>query len=187
MNKILIPIFLIIIFLCYYYVNNYGMVSQKSALNNKVYIVRNMHDSQHAADILANIELNYIKLIDYLKTNNQDQKKYVDRLINKISRLNISEKPEYYYGTSYSLEKGKSIVFCIRDINDKLHDMNVIMYVALHELSHIACPEYGHDELFREIFYFITKSAIEIGLYHPINFSISPVNYCGLTITSSII
>jgi hypothetical protein len=61
------------------------------------------------------------------------------------------------------------------------------MYVALHEISHVACPEVGHTELFKKIFHFITKIAINMGIYKKIDFAKNPVEYCGLTVSESIV
>ena len=61
------------------------------------------------------------------------------------------------------------------------------MYVALHEIAHIACPEYGHTDLFKKIFAFFVLVAMNIGIYKKIDFNYDPVDYCGLTITESII
>jgi len=81
------------------------------------------------------------------------------------------------------------LVFCLRSKNNKmkLHDINLMMYVVLHEISHIACPEYGHTDLFKKIFSFLTNVAINIGIYKRIDFKINPSEYCGLTITNSIV
>ena len=88
----------------------------------------------------------------------------------------------------YSVNKGEQIVFCLRSKNTgKLHSLNLVMYVALHEMAHVACPEYGHTKLFKKIFAFFTKTAIEMGIYERIPFNQRPEEYCGLTITDSII
>jgi predicted metal-dependent hydrolase len=62
------------------------------------------------------------------------------------------------------------------------------MYVVLHEISHVACPIYdNHGPLFKKIFGFLTKIAINLGLYTKINFNENHTEYCGLMITDSII
>ena len=71
--------------------------------------------------------------------------------------------------------------------DDKFHDLNMITYVAIHEISHIACPEYNHTALFNEIFAFMAKVATQIGIYKYINFSQQPLEYCGIIIDQSII
>ena len=63
-----------------------------------------------------------------------------------------------------------------------------MMYVVLHEISHVACPIYdNHGPLFKEIFAFITNIAIKINIYKKIDFMQNPEEYCGLTITDSIV
>ena len=80
-------------------------------------------------------------------------------------------------------------MFCLRSKKHKdiLHDFNLVMYVALHELSHVACPSYGHGDEFKKVFAFIATVAVDIGIYKKIEFNFKPEEYCGLTITDSII
>jgi len=61
------------------------------------------------------------------------------------------------------------------------------MYVALHEISHIACPEYNHTTLFKQIFRFICEEAIAYGIYKKIDFDVSPKEYCGMTINDTVV
>jgi hypothetical protein len=85
--------------------------------------------------------------------------------------------------TSYTVNKGEKIVFCLRSkvLND-IHDMNTLMYVVIHELGHVGCPEFGHTPLFREIFKFLLEQSIIINIYNPIDYRKYPKNYCGMTI-----
>ena len=91
--------------------------------------------------------------------------------------------------TSYSVNKGEELVLCLRSKKDvnKFHDMNTLMYVILHEISHIACPEYNHTPLFKKIFAFFTEVAIKLNIYQRVNYSSNPVEYCGIYITDSIV
>ena len=91
--------------------------------------------------------------------------------------------------TSYSVNKGDELVICLRSKKkwNEFHDKNLIMYVILHELSHIGCPGYGHGDLFKKIFAFFTQVAIELKLYSYVDYSKNPVIYCGLEINASII
>lgn len=61
------------------------------------------------------------------------------------------------------------------------------MYVALHEMAHIACPSYGHGEEFKKIFAFLTEQAMKNGIYTHIPFDKQPTEYCGLTISETIV
>ena len=61
------------------------------------------------------------------------------------------------------------------------------MYVALHEMAHVACPEVGHGDLFKKIFKFLTEQAIQIKIYNLDNYDNNPVEYCGMILSSNII
>lgn len=164
----------------------------KSDIDNRTYLVRDLEDKQKAANMLGRIRKNIIILMEHLRSNRDkypEYRQYIDQLINKIGDINISESSEDSMYTSYSVNKGEQIVFCLRSKKNKnrIHDLNLIMYVALHEISHVACPEFGHTPLFKKIFAFFTLIAMEIGIYDRISFSIDPLEYCGLTISESII
>ena len=60
------------------------------------------------------------------------------------------------------------------------------MYVIIHEMSHFACPEIGHGPLFQKIFKKFIEESIKIGIYVHTDFFNNPVEYCGMTINSSI-
>ena len=61
------------------------------------------------------------------------------------------------------------------------------MYVSIHELAHVACPEYGHTQLWQEIFADLLKEAIRIGVYEDENYIMTPKNYCGMILDERII
>jgi beta-galactosidase beta subunit len=167
----------------------------KSNIDNNFYLVRDNIDKQRAANILAKMRQNVIKLSDYLYNNienssNKEYKEYIIRLHDRINDIVIVESTQDSIYTSFSVNKGEQIVFCLRskkDINN-LHDINLMMYVILHEISHVACPIYdNHGPLFKKIFAFITSNAINIGIYNKINFDQNNEEYCGLMITNSIV
>ncbi len=54
-------------------------------------------------------------------------------------------------------------------------------------MGHVACPEFGHTDLFKDIFAFLATEAVKIGIYTKIDFKQDNKEYCGLTITDSII
>ena len=67
----------------------------------------------------------------------------------------------------------------------KIHDKNLIMFVIIHELAHLASDTYGHNEEFMRNFRFLLQNALDMGYYQYINFMRSPKEYCGMQITSS--
>lgn len=99
--------------------------------------------------------------------------------IYEISPLNKSNL------TSYTQDK-KTLILCLRKKHknnsgeNELHDINTIMFVVLHELSHMANNEYDHPPSFWLLFKFILMNAVECGIYEPVDYRKHPINYCGL-------
>jgi predicted metal-dependent hydrolase len=193
---VLILVFLIFKTYIYPKLHNkyYNLILYKSDIDDVKYEVRNILNKQEAANMLARIKQNIIILKDYLteNINNYDLKmqSYIKQLNRNLININISESDEYSKFTSYSVNKGEKIVFCLRSKKKllyNLHDLNLVMYVVLHELAHVACPEYGHTQLFKQIFTFLTQVAIKLNLYKKIEFASSPQEYCGLTIAESVV
>ena len=155
----------------------------KSSYDNNYYVVKEANDSEEAANILARLKQDIFKIADYLYENKDkfpENEEYIDQLYTRIQGVNIIENGSDQY-TSYTVNKGDQIVFCLRSRNSKnkneLHDYNLIMYVALHEISHVACPEQGHTKLFHEIFNFICSEAIKLDMYTKIDFNQNPKEY----------
>ena len=193
----LIIIILIIIFIIYKW--NYSQMTYvKSTIDNKFYRVRDLPDKQIAANMLAKIRINIINLVDYMNKNKdtkyKDYKENIDRLKNKIELVNFSENNGKGKETSYSVNKGDELVLCLRSKvdYDKFHDINIIYYVVLHEISHIASPVYeekhnNQGPIFKKIFSFIATVAVEQGYYKKVDFNKNPEEYCGITINDSIV
>ena len=187
-------ILLIISIILYFNFEKKGMVYTKSDIDNEYYLVRDVPNKQHASNMLARIKENIIKLSTYLYLNKSDKNnavysEYIDRLYSRAPNIILVESDADSIHTSYSVNKGEQIVFCLRSKNfDGMHTINLIMYVVLHEISHVACPIYdNHGPLFRKIFTFITNTAIFLKMYTKIPFYEEPTEYCGLTITDSIV
>ena len=112
-----------------------------------------MPDKDKAADLLATLNFKFKKLISILdeslnKPNNYDDKRKEDikRLKGNYNENYISESSPGNKHTSYSINKGEKIVFCLRakDGSDKLVDINTITFVGIHELGHLMTKEIGH-------------------------------------------
>lgn len=172
----------------------YGKVTYvESYYDGNQYLVQNSQHKEESAILLSKL-IERMKFIrDYLKENINkypEQEKYINMLNDNFNdfRTQIYEGDGENNLTSYSVNKGEEIVFCLHSKKtNKLHDINLLMYVALHEMSHIACPEVGHTQLFKNIFNFLTNIAMELKIYKKINFSLYPQEYCGMLLTSSIV
>jgi len=79
---------------------------------------------------------------------------------------------------SYTINK-KIIHLCTKDPqNGRVYDKNTLMFVVLHELAHVLCPEIGHTETFLSINYALLDHAVRNGVYDPSKPFIK--NYCSL-------
>ena len=195
MRLIFLILLVVIIFVIYYWYNYDKMTFLKSPIDNKYYMVRNLPDKFVAVNLLATLRNNLLLLIKHLDDNKdtlyKDKKQYIEQLQDRILDVTIAENPSAHKDdtTSYSVNKGEELVICLRSKKDKdqFHDINVLMYVCLHEIAHTGCPEYGHTSLFKKIFAFFAETAVKLNLYKKIDFNKNPQEYCGITITDSII
>ena len=110
----------------------------------------------------------------------------VRRLVKKYRPSKISESLPNTNYTSYSVNKGEKIVFCIRSKKThKLVGINTMMFVAIHELAHVMTKSVGHTEEFWDNMKYLLKKGIKIGVYKAIDYKKNPVPYCGTEITDS--
>jgi hypothetical protein len=193
MKESILIILLFLVSFIFFFMNKNNVIYAKSNIDNLDYLVRNDSNKQEAANLLSVIIARLFVIKDFLYNNMNEYpkyNKYIKRLYKNLNRnrtkIYETEKNSQY--TSYSVNKGEELVFCLRSKeDDSFHDINLLMYVALHEISHIACPEIGHTPLFKKIFRFFTKVAIKIKIYKYDNYNNYPQEYCGMTLNSTII
>jgi predicted metal-dependent hydrolase len=156
----------------------------KSSVDMNKYLVRNEPDKIKAANLLAKIRVNIVKLINYL-TQKYPENKVVRRIKSKFDPNNFTETANNSKYTSYSVNKGEKIVLCLRsrDSHNKLIDINTIMFVTLHEIAHIGTLSIGHTTEFWDNFRFLLKESIAINIYKWQDFNTHPKKYCGIKIT----
>ena len=189
---LLITLIFIILYLFYNNVYKYDNLTRvESYIDNYEYWVRDNNDKIQAANTLAKIKININKLIEHLKLNIKnfpENMSYIKDLIIRTKHITIMETPQDEKYTSYTVNKGEKIVFCLRSkVFEQIHDMNTLMYVVIHELGHVGCPEYGHTPLFKKIFKFLLEQSIVIGIYEPVDYRINPQPYCGMVINEYIL
>jgi len=168
--------------------SSYPTVKQKSTVDGREYRVRDLPDKQEAANLLATLRMNLGKLMDSL-AQTHPSKPQVLRLVQNFRadpERFLESTPDAQH-TSYSVNKGESVHFCLRqrDGTEKLVNSDVMMFVALHEMSHMITKSIGHDPEFWNNFGWLIKEAEQQHLYKPIDFKNHPVAYCGLSITDS--
>jgi predicted metal-dependent hydrolase len=159
-----------------------------SDLDHREYLVRNLPDKKVAAEILSTIRGRLEKLVEYLKTNHQDDPR-VKRVIEKFDPTQISESsPDSVY-TSYSVNKGEKLVFCIRQKGEQqdLLDLNTMTFVAIHELAHIMTESVGHTQEFWDNMKFLLGLAMsdKLRIYNYQPYHQTPQTYCGTVISDT--
>lgn len=158
----------------------------RSSVDQRSYLVQKGGTASRAADALGKISMDIEALIRHM------QKKFPDdaRVVRMAARFNpsaVSEGTSKSGYTSYSVNKGESVVLCLRQPDDSFADPNVVMYVALHELGHLATKEIGHPPPFWDAFRFILREAVAIGIYTKTDYAKDPKPFCGITVDSSVI
>lgn len=157
-----------------------------SNVNGKEYCVRERSKSHLVADILAKTSIKMEKLIEHLKEK-YPERENVMRLVKKCKPSKIKEVLPTSKYTAYSENKGEKLAFCAttsRD-NQELIDENTLMFVALHEMAHIATKTIGHNEEFWKNFRFLIHESKTINIYNPIDYNKNPKKYCGMTISDN--
>jgi hypothetical protein len=91
-----------------------------------------------------------------------------DRLKRRWNPNHLHEGSYHIKGiSSYTVDKGKKVVMCLRDQDGDLYDQDLLLYVLLHELAHIACESSDHNEEFLTAFEYLLQQAIHHGIYAP--------------------
>ena len=161
---------------------------------------------QAAANLLARVNGDIINFMRHLKTKyhidetddvisaegslhyiNADLHAMVDNALDNYNPEVIYENdPTNMAGeTSYTVNKGRAMYVCLRSRTSPLSlvDYNTLMFVLLHEISHIANYNgWGHQTLYWTRFKFILHEAVLYGIYTSVDYERHPIVYCGLTI-----
>lgn len=160
----------------------------KSKKDGSFYIVQDLPDKQEASDILAEIKERLRNIVYRLyETDKEDENIQLlyKRFIERPTLLTEGVIDERY--TTYTLNKGQKMVFCLRTRNQekRLYDINTLMYVSLHELAHIGSITYHHTPEFHKVFEMLLNTAVNMNYYVYEDYSQTPKEYCGLTISSN--
>lgn len=115
-------------------------------------------------------------------TQDELYRKYVVNLVKNFNPNEMFEKDPRNEGTSITIGKRK-MYLCMRSKSPPYHliDKNVLIFVWLHEASHVALYDvYQHPIQFWQFFKWLLQEAVGAGIYHPVDYGAHPVTYCGL-------
>jgi predicted metal-dependent hydrolase len=107
--------------------------------------------------------------------------KQLEKPLQDLSDRNILDEVSIKKGEkSFTINK-KEVYICLThkvDGNEVYYNENMLIYVILHEISHVLCKSIGHTPEFFTIFDAVKDRAKTLGLWDP-NIPIVN-NYCGI-------
>lgn len=173
----IVIVVLLIIYTIRQFKRNYGLVTVQ--YDGKGYSVRNQQGKEEVAAVLAALESRLNTFTQYLGASQYRDNPKVMRILNRWSGCLAETSPMYDGDAAYTTDK-KAISICIRNVEGDIEDQNSAMYVAIHEMAHVATHQYGHPPDFWATFRFLLNLAVEQSLYIPSNGSSK--TYCGTAI-----
>ena len=166
----------------------YPMSYVKSTVDSERYLVRNMEDKQEAADRLARVRDCMVRLRNALEQK-FPEKPFVQNILKNcdFSADRFSESTPDASFTSYSVNKGEKVYMCLRqrDSSERLVEENILIFVGLHEMTHVGTSNIGHTSEFWNNFAWVLQQAEALHMYKYQDFAAHPVEYCGVHITDS--
>ncbi len=195
-----------------YWQNRFYMVGNTRPVHSDVdgdtYRVHMEHDDPGAAaDTLAYLNNQSIQLMAYLRRRylprsgsstqlGSERAMVAQKILDRYDRDRLAESsPNNPEGdTSFTLNKGTLLALCLREkdptgigsslVHD-MHDRDILWFVTIHELAHLGIDESGHPPKFWSCFKYLLEASEAAGLAPrggwP-NYSLGPVQYCGLSI-----
>ena len=180
---------LIIIALCgyvYFEKSDFQLKCVVSTVDGNKYCVRETKKVKESADMLATVTQKCKKLVVYVGEKFPDQDN-VKRIVEGFNPKKVMETLPTSEYTAYSENKGEKLAFCLNTEKggSTMIDEHTLMFVAIHELSHIATKSIGHKTEFWENFKFLLEQAKAAGIHTPKDYKKEPQKYCGMTIRDS--
>lgn len=107
-------------------------------------------------------------MLDKLKTTIAplfaDGKTYTG-ILSRINERDVMKEISFFKGNkSYTINKHK-VYLCLKNEHDEYYELNLLVYVVLHEIAHTLCESIGHTEEFHEIFELLLQEATKEGIF----------------------
>lgn len=171
---------IIVLLILIIHLNTHVMV--KNSYNGKAYSVMNFSDKQEASDLLYEVNHRLVILFKYVKYKYGDSYEPINKMLGYFDPDIIAEMIPNKISPSvaYVIDKGDVLNLCLRKTfsDYSLHDINIIMFVVLHEVSHLTTEDIEHTQQFWENFHMILKNAVECGIYEPTDYSKHNIKFC---------
>jgi len=190
-QEILVGILIIIIIYLLYSIKTSGLVHAE--FEGQIYLVQDHENKSQAIDFLKRLKNDLDKIaqksLERAKDDkNSDFEEYISIIVRRLNTVFIREVEKDSPYTSYSVNKGEELVFCLRNKEThEFYDYNKVLYVAVHEIAHIGCPEVGHTKLFFELNKYILETAKNNNMYTMVDYNTNPEEYCGIQIYTNVL
>jgi hypothetical protein len=202
MYLLILGVVVIFLVLCINNIYYSDIVYAKSDIDNKLYMMRRGQTKsddflKESANSLAEINRRIEKLInslEYKYSDDTSKNYFIKKLRENYNSSIISEAeidPRY---TTYTIDKSEMhICLRTRDEREKIYDIDLLMYVVLHELAHLCnytrfgAPIQGHGLEFKKIFKFLVQEAIGLDIYEYTDYSKTPSEYCNIQLNTNIL
>ena len=186
MRYVLIGCILFIVAVFYLNSDTFNLKCIVAIKDGHKYCVRDSDRIQESVELLAEATDRMKKIVKSIQQKFPEDER-VKLLISNFNPRRIVETLPTSEYTAYSEGKGSKLAFCLRKHKHemKLIDINTLTFVAIHELTHLMTKSIGHKKDFWDNFTFMLEHASEEGLYHSVDYSKHPSDYCGITIDSN--
>lgn len=186
-NLIFYIIIAIVLYIFFVNKDDYQLKCIISKVDGQEYCVRRRKDVDSAADLLATTIHKLEDLVKYLKEKHPNDPR-VKRITEKFNGTKIKETLPTSKFKAYSENKGETLAFCLNvdeHNNDELIDDNTLLFVAIHELGHIASVSIGHKPEFWDNFKWLLVNAKNAGIHNPHDYKKNPKEFCGMQVTDN--
>ena len=155
-----------------------GTVNYFCAIDNKSYKIRRGPEAQERVNNLALIRLKLETIVKALE-NDTEYNYYnsVKRLVkNWNTGISIKEIGMLENDAAYVIDK-HNMSFCLRKSpsGGELESLNLLTYVAIHELAHVMSIETGHSDEFQQNFKFLLEYSKRLFFTNPLDGTTGPL------------
>ena len=185
----------------------HSTVAIKSPVDGMSYeVFDNYKDAAEAADTLARINGRVVASQRHLKDkyirnvspeSTPARLSAVHHLLARYNPDNLAENSPFDIDSAFSQDKGALVRLCLRSRKPRpgkagagvtsysdgaVEPLNVLTFVTVHEMAHVAIDDLDHPRKFWETFKFLLQEAEEAGVCKFPDYGKYPVSYCGLSI-----
>lgn len=154
----------------------------------QLFVVARFPNKNKAGVVLYNLNNFGSKLLDGMDKRYQkpQAKVVIGRLLHKYDPDILEENdPKNPFEHKTYTTNFRAITMCIRKKNGEFYDSKTLLFVFMHELSHIGSLEREHNSEFWRTFKFLLTASYELGLYRPVDYSKRAIEYCGIPVNHS--